>query len=438
MVPIPPFYPHEFPSISETRWRKGGKGGSFDRFPFDRPLTDIVFGRFMKIITRYILSRILAIFTISLLLMTSVVTLFVISEATVKRGLPLYLAVRLIPCYMPYLLSITMPVASLLSCTLFYAKMVGSNEIIALKSMGVPPWRIFLPAWVATFIISLLTIWCNDLNFSWGRKEMARRIISGTEETILGKLAADGKFSDAENNFVLNVGQVSKTGELKKVSFLTSKPPLKGEAESGHLDVDFSRSTPVLRIELNDLLVTEGTNMFVQPGKQVREIPLDQFNFGSLGRSDPAMKEVRQTLKEIQAERDRLLRKTSVKGAFALMKGDFDYFRDNDWIDRLYNDQDLEYRYNRSNLVIPRCLASGFTCFFFTWVGIPLAIWLNCSDYFTSFFVSFLPTLVIYYPLLMFGLSGAKSGIFNPWVCWIGNVVLGLIGFWILKKIHRH
>jgi hypothetical protein len=38
----------------------------------------------------------------------------------------------------------------------------------------------------------------------------------------------------------------------------------------------------------------------------------------------------------------------------------------------------------------------------------------------------------------MFGYSCAKSGITPPEICWIGNIVLGLIGFWILKKIHKH
>lgn len=392
----------------------------------------------MKIITRYILKQFFIIFFIALFLMTFAVILFVISEATVKNGLPIYLAVRLVPCSMPYLLSIAMPVASLLGATLFFAKMVGSNEIIALKSIGIPPWRVFLPVWISTFLLSLATVWCNDLAFSWGRRETTRVIVSGTEEMILGKLAADGKFSDAQNNFVLNVGHVTKSGEMNKVSFTIGKPFLKGEAERGHLEVDFKRTPPVLKIELNDLLVESGGAMLVQPDKLVREISLDQFNLGGLSAGDPSMKDVKRVLGEIEEKINKLKRQSAAKGTFALLKGDFDAFRQHEWIERWENEKNLNYLYNRARLATPRSIASGFTCFFFAWIGIPLAVWLNCSDYFTSFFVSFLPTLVIYYPLLMFGLSGAKSGLLPPWICWSGNAVLGLAGLWILKNIHRH
>lgn len=392
----------------------------------------------MKILTRYILTHFLMIFLAALTLMTSVVVLYVISEATVKKGLPLYLAVRLIPCSMPYLLSITMPVASLLGATLFYAKMVGSNEMIAVKAMGTPLWKAFLPVWITTFLLSLLTIWCNDLAFSWGRRETTKVVISGTEEMILGKLASDGKFADPQNNVVMSVDSVSKDGEMKQVSFEMNNPPFKGKAASGHLEVDFNATPPILRIELNDLLAETNGATMIQRGKTIQDIPLDQLNLGGFSTGDPAMKDVKRVLAEIRREQEKVSRQAAAKSVFALVKGDFGEWQKPEWRERCDYENYLQYKYNRARLATPRSIAAGFTCFFFTWVGIPLAVWLNCSDYFTSFFASFLPTLVVYYPLLMFGYSTAKSGLMPPWICWSGNLVLGLIGFWILKKIHKH
>lgn len=392
----------------------------------------------MKILTRYILSRFLMIFFVSLAVMTSGIMVAVISQATVKKGLPLYLAIRMIPSSLPDLLSITMPVSCLLGGTLFYAKMVGSNEIIALKAMGIPPWKAFMPVWIATLILSCVAVLCSDFSFSWGQKEMTRVLVAGTEEMILGKLASDGKFSDPQNNITLNVGEVTKSGELKQVKFTINDPPIKGEAASGRLEVNFESTPPVLRIELNGLLLDTSGTMVMQRGTTVQEIPLDRFNLVRGASNYPPMKEVKGVLANIRKEEEKFRRQNAAQTVFAVVKGDYDSWQGPEWGERWDYEEFLKYRYNRANLATPRSFATGFTCFFFTWIGIPLSVWLNCSDYVTSFFVSFLPTLVIYYPLLMLGYSCAKGGWMPPEICWIGNVVLGLIGFWILKKVHKH
>ncbi len=376
-------------------------------------------------------------FTVLTVLSVGIIVIF-LSQATVKKGLPLYLALRLIPSSIPNLLSIAMPVSCLMGGTFFYAKMVGSNEIIALKAMGVPPWKAFMPVWIATAILSGVAVLCNDLGFSWGQKEMTRVLVSGTEEMILGKLASDGKFSDPQNNIVLSVGEVTKSGDLQRVKFTVNNPPVEGEAESGRLDVNFESNPPVLRIEFNGLLLDANTAMVMQREKTVQEIPLDQFALGGGTSHYPPMKEVKNVLASIRAEEEKDRRENAVRTAFALIKGDYTSWEDPSWGWRWDHEEYQKYLYNRANLATPRSFAAGFTCFFFTWIGIPLAVWLNCSDYTTSFFVSFLPTLIVYYPLLMFGYSCAKSGITPPEICWIGNIVLGLIGFWILKKIHKH
>ncbi|MCR5359114.1 MAG: LptF/LptG family permease [Thermoguttaceae bacterium] len=392
----------------------------------------------MSILSRYVLSRFLAIFFIVLAALSSAVIVVFVSQATIKKGLPLYLTLRLIPSSLPNILSISMPVSCLMGGTFFYAKMVGSNEIIALKAMGVPPRRAFMPVWIATIALSFAAVLFNDLGFSWGQKEMTRVLVAGTEEMILGKLASDGKFSDPQNNIVLNAKEVTKSGELKRVKFTVNNPPVQGEAESGRLDVNFEASPPLLRIELDGLLLDTNGAMVMQRGKTVQEIPLDQFALGGGTSHYPPMREVKRVLASIRAEEEKDRRENAAYTAFALIKGDYTSWQEPQWGPRWDHEEYQKYRYNRANLATPRSFAAGFTCFFFTWVGIPLAVWLNCSDYTRSFFVSFLPTLVVYYPLLMFGYSCAKSGIAPPEICWIGNLVLGLIGLRLLKKIHKH
>ena len=67
-----------------------------------------------------------------------------------------------------------------------------------------------------------------------------------------------------------------------------------------------------------------------------------------------------------------------------------------------------------------------------------MAIRLRRTDFLTVFFLCFLPILVMYYPLLMYGLDRAKCGVLPPYSIWLGNVVLLGVGFWMLRKVMRY
>jgi lipopolysaccharide export system permease protein len=82
--------------------------------------------------------------------------------------------------------------------------------------------------------------------------------------------------------------------------------------------------------------------------------------------------------------------------------------------------------------------AMGFSCFFFVWLGIPLAIWMKSADYWTSFGACFLPILVIYYPLFALGFDRAKNGVWPAYTVWLGDIVLFIIGLWLMRKVYRH
>ena len=59
-------------------------------------------------------------------------------------------------------------------------------------------------------------------------------------------------------------------------------------------------------------------------------------------------------------------------------------------------------------------------------------------DDYTTFFRCFCPILLIYYPFFAFGLDQAKAGEVPPYTVWAGNLVLALIGVWLLRKVIRN
>jgi lipopolysaccharide export system permease protein len=60
------------------------------------------------------------------------------------------------------------------------------------------------------------------------------------------------------------------------------------------------------------------------------------------------------------------------------------------------------------------------------------------SDFWTIFAVCFIPILLAYYPLLMFGVGQAKSGAMPPFIVWLGNVAMLVVGFLLIRQIQRH
>jgi lipopolysaccharide export system permease protein len=98
----------------------------------------------------------------------------------------------------------------------------------------------------------------------------------------------------------------------------------------------------------------------------------------------------------------------------------------------------IQSHINRLSVEPQRRWATGFCCFFFVWLGAPLSIWMRRSDFFSSFFACFLPILLLYYPLLTFGLQQAKNGTLPPMCVWTANLGIGLIGLWFLRQIHRY
>jgi lipopolysaccharide export system permease protein len=67
-----------------------------------------------------------------------------------------------------------------------------------------------------------------------------------------------------------------------------------------------------------------------------------------------------------------------------------------------------------------------------------MAIRLKNRDFLTSFFLCFVPIMLVYYPLMIYSADAAKHGSLPPCSVWIGNVMLFAWGGWLLRKVIRY
>ena len=91
----------------------------------------------MRILTRYIVFDLLAVFLLTLAAMTGIVFFVLIGKEAVENGLGLVPLLRLLPYMLPQAMQFAVPGTMLLATTTIYGRMSSSNEVVAVKSLGI-------------------------------------------------------------------------------------------------------------------------------------------------------------------------------------------------------------------------------------------------------------------------------------------------------------
>lgn len=389
----------------------------------------------MKIYVRYVLFGVIKIFLSALFILTIGLMFFLIVQTSIKSGVPFSLAFKLTPYLIPEIFSMALPAAALLATTVFFARMGGNNEIIALKSLGVPPWRVLAPVWIFMAIVSVFGIWFNDLSTSWTRMQIKHVLLEGFEKTLLNQLRTEKRFVTPTGQYEIKVSDVAEDGVLINPEFSGKIGGVNGVAESAKIEVEFNVENPIVHIRLNNAEVETNQAKGFIPVSYDFSIPLNEV-FRTKTRVDPPAKEIKKALNNLEIEHKAFHRSLVSKAMFSFLSGNLDGTANDEWKNRTIVEKGYERQQNRYKLTIPRICAAGFSCFFFVWVGAPYAILIKKADFTFAFFTSFLPITAIYYALFTFGLQSVKSGALPPIATWLGNVALGVIGILLLKKIH--
>ena len=92
----------------------------------------------------------------------SVGAVFELVRRVAESGLPLDVALRVLLLELPSFLVLSFPMATLMATLLSYGKLSGNSELTALRSVGVPTWRMVLPALALALLMTLLTFSFNE------------------------------------------------------------------------------------------------------------------------------------------------------------------------------------------------------------------------------------------------------------------------------------
>jgi lipopolysaccharide export system permease protein len=322
---------------------------------------------------------------------------------------------------------------------LVYGRLSSSNEILAVKAVGLSPMELIWPCLYLSVILSLATVWLNDVAWSWGYHGIQRVVLEAGEEIAYSMLRMHRTYTN--RHFSINVKDVRDRRLIHATITFNS-----GEqgtttitAEEAELRSDLRNDTLTIACR-NFTMDIDGKVSASNPGVLEREVSLKEFRQkeSAATPSHMSLARIRQERLEIEAKLDQLKREQLVHASTQMLTGNFDSLFDAEWQTHEGVLQSTTYHMHRLNTEPYRRWANGFSCLCFVLVGAPIAVRLRNSDVFTSFIACFFPILVAYYPLLMFGIDQAKGGDLPPIVVWLGNVILALAGYWQLRKVIRY
>lgn len=391
---------------------------------------------------RYVIWEITKLFVVALVAFTTLIMLVGVVQQLVSQGLGPMAILELLPYVLPISLQFALPATLLFAVCSVYGRIAADNEILSVTACGIPPIRIITPVLIASVVLSLFAVWLNDIAFSWGRPGINRVVMHSIEQVVYGVLSTQGSYSSSQG-FSIHVHGIGPDGRELINPTITTRSQDGGEpvsitAKSARLHMD--PVDEMLQIELIDSEVEYGDSVGVVPGRYVYLVHLSDATKKGTSSGHPSEFAMRQIVSEKrkQAEQVELTQELiAARAAFGVSAGRYRWLDDQSTHEALGQVSMGESRLHRLNLEPWRRWASGFSCFFFVWVGVPLAIWMRSADHWTSFGTCFMPILLLYYPVFAVGLDHAKDGSWPPISVWLGNLVLLAVGAWWLRKINR-
>lgn len=393
----------------------------------------------MRILTRYVLFDLLKVFLLTLSGLSLLIFIVLIGKEAVDKGIGLGPLLRMAPYLLPQAMQFAVPGTMLLAVTYVYGRMASYNEIVAIKSLGISPMAVIWPTLVLATLVSFGAVVLNDIAVSWGRLGVQRVFLSSIEEVTYSQLRLRHQYNLGKANITVRdvVGHrliqptlvIQSSGDRRALTVSAAEAELRLLHEEGKI---------VLRLENYSI---DGPWKWEDSGSFTYEASLDELTGTTAKYRSPstyALAEIGPAIQEQEDTLARIERSLVAQSAFGLMTGDFDSLSKAAWDVHEKEKQNAEYRRHRLYTEPWRRWASGFSCLCFVLIGVPVAVLLKQSEFIASFFICFLPILLVYYPLLAVSVDQAKDGTFPPGSVWLGNFILSLSGVWLLRRVNRY
>ncbi|HPU06166.1 MAG TPA: LptF/LptG family permease, partial [Thermogutta sp.] len=263
-------------------------------------------------------------------------------------------------------------------------------------------------------------VWTYDLAATWGRPGARRVVVESVEQIAYGMLRTRKSYSSQKFSLVVKdvVGKrlispiitVQVQPESPAITLTAEEAELFTDRKAGALTIVCRK--PVARIE--------GEATVTLPETYWYPIPFET-SYEPLHRDWLAMSEIPAAIRKLEGDARQL--------KLLLTEGGASEEQRRRWNEQLQN---LELQIRKLQTEPYRRWANGFSSLCFVLLGCPLAMYRRSENFLAIFFLSFLPIVIVYYPLLMLANGLTSSGILPAVGFWIANLGIAIPGVVLL------
>jgi lipopolysaccharide export system permease protein len=395
---------------------------------------------FGTILHRMIFGELVRVFLLALVTLTGLFLLGgLVAEAT-QRGLSPAQVLLIIPLLVPNTLPYTIPATTLFATCVVYGRLAHDNEVTAVKAAGVHLGRLVSPSVVLGLLTAGGTL-ALYYDFIPRTHQMLRtQVLGDVEDVLYAILKRQGCLKHQKIPFAMWVRQVQGR-RLIDVIFKQrdDKGGYKSVARAREASIDYLPDRNAVRVNMINVSTCGENNMFsgtsADPIYEV-QLPDDFLGTGYQRRpSDMGWVELLQHRIDIQGEVRQTVQNAEhppidpgiPPDIATQMRG---YYRN------LVPVKLRERNAVEVELYLRPALAVGCLCF--ALIGGPVGMWFSRADYLSAFVSCFLPTVFVYYPLLLCGTNLAKDGRIPAALgLWAANAVVGTAALGLYWRLLR-
>lgn len=432
-----------------------------------------------SILHRYVLWELLRVFVMALTAITGILVMAGIVAQAAQEGVSPGQILRLIPLMIPATMPFVVPATTLFAVSVVYGRLSADSEITAIKAAGIPVNYVIWPVLIASAGVSVGVYFLYRDFIPRSLHQFRDAALKNVEDLIYARLRRDGCFNEPKVNYSIYVTQVQGHRLLRatfKKRDVYGRDELIAQAREAELHVDMAEGVVNVHMLHGDMSKNHGENTFSFE-REVIKMPLPSLGSRQIRGREMTNKQIAERRLELEgqiAELRQAIAQTVLPKEAKPQKtqngkksahGDANKKeKKKDTPDRKKDNADAKPA--TSNPDDPEAMvarlppatrlqfavhevmeldtevatrpALSFGSFFFAMIGCPVAIWFHRRDYLSSFVTCFLPIVVVYYPLVMFGINLGKEGRFDPNVgMWVSNAVLGVAGSVLFFRLMR-
>lgn len=394
----------------------------------------------MHTLQRYILGELVRVLAVIISVLTVLLVFVGVIREVSEKGLGPLQAIQILPYIVPSMLPFTIPATLLLAVCVVYGRLSEDCEITAAKAAGINVLSLLSPAFLLGGILTLSSLLLNDQVIPWSMANINRIVTYAMEDIFFDLLASQNQMSDPERGTAITVSRVDKENRRLIEPYIRFSPkgrePVVVQAKEATLRFDLESEEVIL--SLVDAWVDAPGRISLRLKKTEFPFPL-VLNGEKIKPRHLSIQQIEERLDEITRQAEEIENQQAIEAAFALGIGNFEEFTQPRFQSYGYELIASESQRHRHKTEMHNRFALSCSCFFFALVGGPFSILKGRRQFLTTFFICFMPILLIYYPIVLLTMTMSKMGTWNPaWAMWAGNAMLLIAAYFVVRVAVKH